>query len=120
MAFTFNPFTGNFDNTPSTKDAKSVYTSVSETSANWDSVYTTYNQNSATYVIPEFVQNNFLPLSGGDLTGPLGVTNQISLSGRDDLILDGDTIYEPDLSEVINENQFLKIIVNNENKLIRI
>lgn len=120
MSFAFNPFTGNFDNTPSTEKAKSVYTSVSETSANWDSVYTTYNENSATYATYEFTHNNFLPLSGGDLTGSLGVTTQISLSGRDDLVLNGDTLYEPELTEVINENQFLKIIVNNENKLIRI
>ena len=122
MPFTFNPFTGNFDNAPSMKDAKSVYTSVSETSANWNSVYTTYNQNSGTYATTNFVQNNFLPLSGGDLTGPLGVTSQLSLSGYNNsiIILTGRVFYESDLVQVVNENEFLKISVNNENKIIRL
>jgi hypothetical protein len=120
MSFTFNPFSGNFDNTPSLKKAKSVYTSVSETSANWNSAYTTYNENSATYAKKDFVQNNFLPLSGGDLSGPLGVTSQISLSGRHVIKTNGQLLSSTDLSLYENENVFLKIIVNNENKLIRI
>lgn len=121
MSFTFNPFSGNFDNTPSTKDAKSVYTSVNETSANWNSVYTTYNENSATYAKIDFVQNNFLPLSGGDLSGPLGVTSQISLSGYNNIIiLTGRVLYESDLVQVVNENEFLKVYVNEENKILRL
>lgn len=121
MSFTFNPFSGNFDNTPSLKKAKSVYTSVSETSANWNSVYTTYNENSATYAKIDFVQNNFLPLSGGDLSGSLGVTSQISLSGYNNIIiLTGRVLYESDLVQVVNENEFLKIYVNEQNKILRL
>jgi len=120
MAFTFNPFSGNFDNTPSTKDAKSVYTLVKSNSAEWESVYTNVNENSATYATENYVHNNFLPLSGGDLTGPLGVTNQISLTSREKIKIDGELLYENDISNVINQNKFLKIIVNKENKIIRI
>ena len=120
MPFTFNPFSGNFDNTPSTKEAKSVYTTVQANSAEWESVYTNVNKNSATYAKIDFVQNKFLPLSGGDLTGKLGVTNVLGITGRDSVSIDGLIIYEPNLTEVVPENLFLKIIVNNENKLIRI
>jgi hypothetical protein len=85
MKLTFNPFSGNFDNAPSNKDGKSafttvkqasanwnsVYSSVKDTSGNWDSVYSTYNKNSADYTKYEYVNNNFLPLSGGTVTGPV-------------------------------------------------
>jgi hypothetical protein len=120
MSFSYNPFSGNFDTTPSTQKAKSVYTLVNANSADWESVYTNVNENSATYAKIDFVQNNFLPLSGGDLTGKLGVTNRLSLTGRDSVSMNGLILYEPDLTEVINENLFLKIIINNENKLIRL
>jgi hypothetical protein len=121
MPFTFNPFSGNFDNTPSTKDAKSVYTLVNANSADWESVYTNVNENSATYAKIDFVQNNFLPLSGGEMTGPLGVTDTLSLTGFDNqIIFTGRIFREEDLVQVVNENEFLKVFVNNENKMLRI
>jgi methyl-accepting chemotaxis protein len=49
----------------------SVYSSVLNTSGNWDSVYTTYNKNSSEYTKYEYVNNSFLPLSGGTVTGPV-------------------------------------------------
>jgi hypothetical protein len=122
MPFTFNPFSGNFDNTPSTKDAKSVFTTVNSNSAEWESVYANVNENSATYITPNYVHTNFLPLSGGDLTGPLGVTNQISLTGynNSEIIFTGRIFNEEDLVQVVNENEFLKIVINDENKMLRL
>jgi hypothetical protein len=122
MPFTFNPFSGNFDNTPSTKDAKSVFTTVKSNSAEWESVYTNVNENSATYATINYIDNNFLPLSGGDLTGSLGVTNQISLTGynNSEIIFTGRIFNEEDLVQVVNENEFLKIVINDENKMLRL
>ena len=63
MAYTFNPFTGTFDNAPSTLKGDSAYTNLVENSAaylsavdlsflsvsaNWDSAYNTVQSNSAT------------------------------------------------------------------------
>jgi hypothetical protein len=50
----------------------------------------------------------------------LGVTSQISLTGRHVIKTNGQLLSSTDLSLYENENVFLKIIVNNENKLIRI
>jgi cytoskeletal protein CcmA (bactofilin family) len=53
----------------------STYTSVKETSANWDSVYSTVQSKSATgwdnSLANSYTHLNFLPLSGGTLTGKL-------------------------------------------------
>jgi hypothetical protein len=48
-------------------------------STQWNSVYTTYNQNSATYATIEFSNNKFLPLSGGIVTGDLMVNNTLQV-----------------------------------------
>jgi hypothetical protein len=48
-------------------------------STQWNSVYTNINQNSATYAEINFVQNNFLPLSGGIVTGDLIVDNTLQV-----------------------------------------
>jgi hypothetical protein len=42
-------------------------------SNNWNSVYSTYNANSANYTTINYVNNNFLPLSGGTVTGNVGI-----------------------------------------------
>ena len=54
-------------------------TLVRNNSANWDSVYSTYNKNSATYATIEFSNNKFLPLSGGTITGDLIVDNTLQV-----------------------------------------
>ena len=59
----------------------SVYTSVKDTSANWDSVYSTYNKNSSEYTKYEYVNNNFLPLSGGTVTGITQFNNNVTIWG---------------------------------------
>lgn len=46
-------------------------TLVRSNSAKWDSSYTDFSSNSASYSTKTFVQSNFLPLSGGVLSGSL-------------------------------------------------
>ena len=65
----------------------SVYTSVKDTSANWDSVYSTYNKNSSEYTKYEYVNNNFLPLSGGTVTGEVYMLSSLQ-AGKGNLTLD--------------------------------
>jgi hypothetical protein len=59
----------------------SVYSSVLNTSGNWDSVYTTYNKNSADYTKYDYVNNSFLPLSGGTVTGITQFNNNVTIWG---------------------------------------
>jgi len=59
----------------------SVYSTVLNTSADWNSVYSTYNKNSATYATLKYVDNNFLALSGGRLTGDLIVDGNFTILG---------------------------------------
>jgi hypothetical protein len=70
----------------SVKDASgnwnSVFSSVKNTSANWDSVYSTYNKNSATYATINFVDNKFLPLSGGTIKGNLTIDGDFTILGE--------------------------------------
>ena len=51
----------------------SVYSDVVNTSGNWDSVYSEFNQNSSTYTTYNYVDNNFLPASGGSVSGSFEV-----------------------------------------------
>jgi hypothetical protein len=81
--------TGNYD---------SVYTTVNSNSANWnyqgtdikaltgnyDSVYTTVNSNSANWdnsISDEYTRSNFLPLSGGTVTGITKFNNNLTVYG---------------------------------------
>ena len=71
----------------------SVYTSVLNTSGNWDSVYTTYNKNSADYTKYDYVNNSFLPLSGGTVTGPVVMLSTLEVgSGNLTLNVDDDIV----------------------------
>jgi len=102
MPFTFNPFSGNFDNAPSNKKGNDAYT--------------TYSTNSSLYAHSNYIDNNFLPLSGGVLTGPLSVNSEITIGN----LTITNTVY--DLSEVpflSHENDFLTVVVNGQTKLIR-
>jgi hypothetical protein len=67
-----------YDNNGNSNLWNSVYSSVNPVSSNWDSVYTTYNKNSAFYSTTQFVDNKFLPLSGGTINGNLSVVGSIS------------------------------------------
>jgi hypothetical protein len=67
MPYVFNPFTGSLDNAPSTNKG--------------DSAYTTVNSNSATWNTGESLFGNYLPLSGGTLTGKLTAGYTATQSG---------------------------------------
>lgn len=50
-------------------------------SANWQSTFTTVQTNSATWNAGGGVSSDYLPLSGGTLTGPLSTTSTVTISG---------------------------------------
>ena len=56
-----------------------VDTEVRSLTSNWEEAYTTVQANSADYwdnsLANTYANLNFLPLSGGELTGPLSMTN---------------------------------------------
>ncbi len=54
-----------------TSNWESTYNNVSAFSANWDSTYSAFSTNSGSYITESYVNANFLPLSGGSLTGKL-------------------------------------------------
>jgi hypothetical protein len=60
----------------------SVYTSVKDTSANWDSVYTSFNTNSADYTTFNYVNSNFLNLTGGTVTGETKINANLTVYGN--------------------------------------
>jgi hypothetical protein len=68
MAYTFNPFTGTFDNAPSTLKG--------------DSAYSTLCAISGDLVNYEYLHEGFLPLSGGTLTGSLSSLSSIYVDGE--------------------------------------
>jgi len=68
MPFTFNPFTGNFDNTPSTTKG--------------DEAYTNFSINSAKYSTYDYVNSNFLNITGGTITGKTIFKDNITIYGN--------------------------------------
>jgi len=54
-----------------TSNWESTYNNVSTFSANWNSTYSAFSTNSGSYINESYVNANFLPLSGGSLTGKL-------------------------------------------------
>ena len=55
-------------------------TDLKELSANWQGTFTEFSNASASYATSNFVQNNFLPLSGGNTSGSLTVSGDLSSS----------------------------------------
>ena len=70
-----------YDSLGNSANWNSVYTTVSASSANWNSVYTSVSANSGTYATISFVNNKFLPLSGGIITGDLTLNGNLSTLG---------------------------------------
>ena len=61
-------------------------TVVNSNSANWTNSYTSYAGNSGTYTTYQYVNNGFLPLSGGNVSGrlfagSLGIGNTVTVAG---------------------------------------
>jgi hypothetical protein len=121
MPYKFNPFTGNLDEIPSSKIEKSVFSTVSSASANWNSVYSTVSSKSATewdnQLAIDYTHQNFLPLSGGIVTGDLAVlaglsANSITLSSY---TITNEIVSDPpdDISQITTTNSFLTVIMPN-------
>jgi hypothetical protein len=64
----------------------SVYTSVLNTSANWDSVYAFVSSNSSTYATYNYVDSNFLNLTGGTIDGNLSVLSSFKVGGNNAIL----------------------------------
>lgn len=75
MPYSFNPFSGNFDNTPSTTEGDSAYSTLKSASGDW----VTYND----------VYSTFLPLTGGTLSGNLFIGDQ---EGTTTLFISGNKV----------------------------
>ena len=60
----------------------SVYTGVNSNSANWDSVYTSFNTNSADYTTFNYVDTNFLNLTGGSINGSLSANGSLTVDDK--------------------------------------
>ena len=60
----------------------SVYTSVNNTSGGWDNVYTSVNASSAGWDYTYNNQANYLPLSGGIVTGETQFNNNVTVWGK--------------------------------------
>jgi hypothetical protein len=84
MPYSFNPFSGNFDNTPSTLKGDNAYSNLLSNSATWVDAYdtgTTYKANSASYATINFANNKFFPLSGGLVTGNARINGNVTIFG---------------------------------------
>lgn len=60
-------------------------TVVQNGSANWDTAYNTatvYQTNSASYATQNYVNTNFLALSGGTISGPVRIDNNLTINGN--------------------------------------
>lgn len=68
MAYVFNPFTGTFDNSPSTSTG--------------DSAYSTLCAISGDLVTYGYLHDGFLPLSGGTVTGNLSVGGDFNVGSN--------------------------------------
>jgi uncharacterized protein YoxC len=86
--YTINALSGNWDSVYSLVNSNSSYwggdnTILQNSSGNWDSVYSNVNLLSGNwdlaYTVATEVSSNYLPLSGGTLTGRLGVNNNTPL-----------------------------------------
>jgi hypothetical protein len=62
-----------------------TFTLVQSNSANWDSAYnvaTTYQNASGSFATNNYVNNNFLNLSGGLVSGPVRINNDLTVFGN--------------------------------------
>jgi len=97
----------------------SVTSVVNSTSANWNSVYSNVNANSATYATILFSNNKFLPLSGGQITGSLNITNNLLVGGNTTITgnLTGNNIFAKtfttDKPQTIYQGERRDLTINN-------
>jgi hypothetical protein len=101
MGFSFNTSTGSLDNTPSMKKG--------------DELFSVYSSNSSNYL--ENVWGLVLALSGGNLTGNLTTPSPLIIQNTSSVQIT-DTISTQ--TNFITPRSLLKIIVNGENKVIKL
>ena len=78
---------------PVSSNWDSVYSSVASTSANWDSVYSSVASTSANWATQDYLQTNFLTLSGGTITGAVTSTSTLEVgSGPITLIVEDNAV----------------------------
>ncbi len=76
-------------------DGTAIDVGVRALTADYASVYTTYNQNSATYATINFTDSKFLPLSGGTITGAMTLLSTLKIgsgAGPANLYINGSQI----------------------------
>lgn len=100
--FSFNPSTGNLDVCDDTRRGNEVYSS--------------YSSNSSTHL--EDVWSLILPLSGGDLSGNLKTPSPLVIKNNSSNIEITDSVSVQNNSVI--PNLLLRIIVNGENKVIKL
>jgi hypothetical protein len=64
---------------------QATYTNVQSNLANWNNAYNTatvYQTNSASYATQNYVNVNFLALSGGTISGPVRINNNLTINGN--------------------------------------
>lgn len=85
MPYVFNPFSGSLDNAPSTFKGDSSYTTLQSASTNWDNSYSTVQTNSSTNwdndLANQYVHANFLPLTGGIISGTMRFNDNVTIFG---------------------------------------
>ena len=102
MGFSFNTSTGSLDNTPNQKKG--------------DELYSIYGANSSNYL--ESVWGVALALSGGSLTGNLTTPSPITIQNTISSVEITDIVSTQ--TNIITPHSVLKIIVNGENKVIKL
>ena len=88
----------------------SIDTEVRSLTSNWEDAYTNVQTNSASYVTFTEVQNNYLPLSGGEMSGDLSATNVFLTSG----------IVQTFSNSVTASGDFLILNINGTNRALRL
>jgi hypothetical protein len=74
-----------FDRVGNSGNWNSAYTNVNSNSANWNIGFnngTVYSQNSASYATNNFVNSNFLNLTGGTISGATRINNNLTVFGN--------------------------------------
>jgi len=96
----------------------SVYSNVNSTSSRWESVYSNVNSTSAENATRSYVYNNFLPLTGGTITGNITASNlQANTLRLNTVNITGNTTIA---TSITADNTFIQITLNGVNKYIRL
>ena len=105
-----NVYTNVQTNSASWAIDSSIDTEVRSLTSNWEDAYTNVQTNSASYVTFTEVQNNYLPLSGGEMSGDLSATNVFLTSG----------IVQTFSNSVTASGDFLILNINGTNRALRL